>query len=139
MDGRFFLPGAIAPVPQPRQDELAAAAPAGADATTPLHDPSLAPRDEAVFLLTAAEVEHALMVPRGRARPRADPRQDPASSDPRQPDQPVRGRSLKPLIRHRSQVLEPHRRHRVDSTNGHALDDQGPPREVRPVPWIHPH
>jgi hypothetical protein len=27
----------------------------------------------------------------------------------------------------------------VDSTNGHALDDQGPPREVRPVPWIHPH
>jgi UDP-N-acetyl-D-mannosaminuronate dehydrogenase len=33
------------------------------------------------------------------ARPRAGPRQDPASTDPRRLDQPVRGRSLKPLVR----------------------------------------
>ena len=40
-----------------------ALAPAAAEAGGPLHDPLLEPRDEAVFLLTAAaEVEHALMV-----------------------------------------------------------------------------
>ena len=41
--------------------------------------------------------------------PRADPRQDPASTDPRRPDQPVRGRGLKPLIRRHGRVLAPDR------------------------------
>src|SRR5258707_10520428 len=36
---------------------------AAADDAVPVHDPPLAPRDEAVFLLNiAAEVEHSLMV-----------------------------------------------------------------------------
>lgn len=40
-----------------------APADAAVEATGPMHDPLLAPRDEAVFLLTAAaEIEHALMV-----------------------------------------------------------------------------
>src|SRR6476469_9255863 len=43
------------------------------------------------------------------ARPRAGPRQDPTSTDPRRLDQPVRGRSLKQLVRTRGRVLEPHR------------------------------
>ena len=34
-------------------------------------------------------------------------RQDPASTSPRRADQPVRTRSLKPLIRRRGRVLEP--------------------------------
>ena len=71
MESRFFPPGTIAPVRTPTlfaddaglaraADEIQAL---GADGTTPLHDPPLEPRDEAVFLLTAAaEVEHALMV-----------------------------------------------------------------------------
>ena len=43
----------------------------------------------------------------GRACPRAGPRQDPASTDPRRPDQPVRSRGLKPLVRRRGRVLAP--------------------------------
>ena len=81
MDGCFFTPNALAPVPTARQrragraggrailrpadaaaDVLGRAAVAGGD-PGPLHDPPLVPRDEAVFLLTAAaEIEHALMV-----------------------------------------------------------------------------
>ena len=45
----------------------------------------------------------------GSACPRADPRQDPASTDPRRPDQPVRSRGLKPLVRRRGRVLAPDR------------------------------
>ena len=45
----------------------------------------------------------------GIACPRAGPRQDPASTDPRRTDQPVRTRGLKPLIRRRGRVLEPDR------------------------------
>src|SRR5687768_12097133 len=44
----------------------------------------------------------------GSGRLRAGLRQDPASTDPRRPHQPVRGRSLKPLVTRRGQVLEPH-------------------------------
>jgi rubrerythrin len=67
MDVRFFVPGAIVPVPRPRRGGGAGAAADGeAEVAVPagsLHDPPLEPRDEAVFLLTAAaEVEHALMV-----------------------------------------------------------------------------
>ena len=43
----------------------------------------------------------------GIACPRAGPRQDPASTDPRRPDQPVRTRSLKPLVTGHGRVLEP--------------------------------
>ena len=46
----------------------------------------------------------------GSARPRAGPRPDPASTDPRRPDQSLRTRSLKPQIRHHGQLLEPDRR-----------------------------
>lgn len=62
MEARFFLPGAIAPVAPPVP--VSRTGPAGrAAGPDPLHDPPLEPRDEAVFLLTAAaEVEHALMV-----------------------------------------------------------------------------
>ena len=65
MDGRFFTPGSITQVPF---WELADGAPGvagvpGPRPPGPLHDPPLEPRDEAVFLLTAAaEIEHALMV-----------------------------------------------------------------------------
>lgn len=63
MEARFFPPGTIAPLGVQKSvaaDERAARA---ADGLTPLHDPPLDPRDEAVFLLTAAaEIEHALMV-----------------------------------------------------------------------------
>ena len=45
----------------------------------------------------------------GSACPRADPRQDPTSTDPRRPDQPVRTRSLKPLVRRHGRVLAPDR------------------------------
>ena len=64
MDGRFFISGAITPLPPWRADEDAAFTvelPA-ADPAQPLHDPPLAARDETVFLLTAAaEIEHALL------------------------------------------------------------------------------
>lgn len=63
MRGRFFTaallqqPGAVG-VPS-----RAALEQADVEAAGPMHDPPLAPRDEAVFLLTAAaEIEHALMV-----------------------------------------------------------------------------
>ncbi|HKR52559.1 MAG TPA: ferritin-like domain-containing protein [Pseudonocardiaceae bacterium] len=60
MDSRFFSPGSITALPT--LGALRAAA-APIDPTVPLHDPTLEPRDEAVFLLTAAaEIEHALMV-----------------------------------------------------------------------------
>ena len=63
MEARFFLRGTIAPL---RLQTLAAAVEPPArdlDAMAALHDPPLEPRDEAVFLLTAAaEIEHALMV-----------------------------------------------------------------------------
>jgi rubrerythrin len=66
MDDRFFVPGTIEPVPRPRRGRRAAATVFEAEVALPagsLHDPPLEPRDEAVFLLTAAaEVEHALMV-----------------------------------------------------------------------------
>ena len=46
----------------PSTDKMLTAQTAAADAM-PVHDPPLAPHDEAVFLLNiAAEVEHALMV-----------------------------------------------------------------------------
>lgn len=65
MDDRYFVAGSIAPVTSVRRADLGPAAleavvagPAG-----PLHDPPLEPRDEAVFLLSAAaEIEHALMI-----------------------------------------------------------------------------
>jgi len=65
MEGRFFTLGSIAQVPRweradgvPRVSAAPAPGPPG-----PLHDPPLEPRDEVVFLLTAAaEIEHALMV-----------------------------------------------------------------------------
>lgn len=64
MRGRYFssaLLKQLAPVRAPLRNGIRAAA--AADGTEPTHDPLLAPRDEAVFLLTAAaEVEHALMV-----------------------------------------------------------------------------
>lgn len=80
MRGRFFTaallqqPGAVG-VPS-----RAALEQADVEAAGSMHDPPLAPRDEAVFLLTAAaEIEHALMVQsctpptpcgcRGRAMP----------------------------------------------------------------------
>jgi hypothetical protein len=43
------------------------------------------------------------------AGPRADSWQDPASTDPRRPDQSVRGCGLKPLIRRHGRVLAPDR------------------------------
>ena len=45
----------------------------------------------------------------GSACPRAGLRQDPASTDPRRPDQRVRTRSLKPLVTGHGRVLEPDR------------------------------
>ena len=67
MDGRFFTPNALVPVQlggDRRSIRADVAEPrVGVDGLSPLHDPPLAPRDEAVFLLTAAaEIEHALMV-----------------------------------------------------------------------------
>src|SRR3954447_25967073 len=64
MNRRFFSPQLFRQ-PQLRLDAaLAATAEEGvAAAQRPMHEPPLEPRDEAVFLLTAAaEVEHALMV-----------------------------------------------------------------------------
>jgi len=68
MDERFFTRDAFAPVPSSQERHMSLAdagkkSPAGDDGLTSLHDPPLVPRDEAVFLLTAAaEIEHALMV-----------------------------------------------------------------------------
>lgn len=65
MDGRFFTPGSITQVSSWSRGNGAprVAAEAVAGAPGPLHEPPLEPRDEAVFLLTAAaEIEHALMV-----------------------------------------------------------------------------
>ncbi|MFL6147781.1 MAG: ferritin-like domain-containing protein [Pseudonocardiaceae bacterium] len=65
MERRFFASGSIPQVPCWELGDGTAqvatalvAGPAG-----PIHDPPLEPRDEVVFLLTAAaEIEHALMV-----------------------------------------------------------------------------
>ncbi|GAA5149294.1 hypothetical protein GCM10023321_12930 [Pseudonocardia eucalypti] len=64
MDTRFFTPGSITPVPSRGRDGASNASVAPeAGPSGSLHDPPLEPRDEAVFLLTAAaEIEHALMV-----------------------------------------------------------------------------
>ncbi len=64
MEGRFFAPGSITQVPSWQQaDGARRVAAEVAEAPGPLHDPPLEPRDEAIFLLTAAaEIEHALMV-----------------------------------------------------------------------------
>lgn len=60
MESRFFPLGSIAALPT--VGALRAAA-APIDPAVPLHEPPLQPRDEAIFLLTAAaEIEHALMV-----------------------------------------------------------------------------
>ena len=48
----------------------------------------------------------------GRACPRAGLRQDPASTDPRRPDQRVRTRGLKPLVTAHGPVLAPDRERR---------------------------
>jgi hypothetical protein len=65
MDGRFFTRGTLAPMAAWKQAGAAIGLPTVAADTAlgSLHDPPLEPRDEAVFLLTAAaEIEHALMV-----------------------------------------------------------------------------
>ncbi|MGQ0778833.1 MAG: ferritin-like domain-containing protein [Pseudonocardiales bacterium] len=63
MEGRFFAPGSITRMPSWEYVDGARRVLAVAEAPGPLHDPPLEPRDEAVFLLTAAaEIEHALMV-----------------------------------------------------------------------------
>jgi hypothetical protein len=65
MEGRFFAPGSIIALPSFAQDDGKArvAAVAATGPAHPIHDPPLEPRDEAIFLLTAAaEIEHALMV-----------------------------------------------------------------------------
>ena len=60
METRFFTPNSV---PAVRLVDLDAAVQAATEAAgAPMHDPPLEPRDEAVFLLTAAaEIEHALM------------------------------------------------------------------------------
>ncbi|MFD2091498.1 ferritin-like domain-containing protein [Blastococcus deserti] len=61
MEARFFAPGTIAPVTSEEPFPTDPALEVGRSGA--LHDPPLEPRDEAVFLLTAAaEIEHALMV-----------------------------------------------------------------------------
>src|SRR5688572_29894549 len=61
VDGRFFTPGTISVLPVWGEPDTAP--PVARDPRRPAHDPPLCPRDEAVFLLTAAaEIEHALMV-----------------------------------------------------------------------------
>ncbi len=65
MEGRFFTRSAVIQLPSWELGDGAArrAAVSATDAAAPLHDPPLQPRDEAIFLLTAAaEIEHALMV-----------------------------------------------------------------------------
>ncbi|MGY1679374.1 ferritin-like domain-containing protein [Geodermatophilus sp. SYSU D01176] len=61
MEARFFPRGTIAPLGV--QEPVLADATRETAGSAALHDPPLEPRDEAVFLLTAAaEIEHALMV-----------------------------------------------------------------------------
>lgn len=66
MEHRFFAPGWISPLPPWERTStglLRISDTALPDPTQPAHDPPLQPRDEAVFLLTAAaEIEHALLV-----------------------------------------------------------------------------
>ncbi|MGH3881861.1 MAG: ferritin-like domain-containing protein, partial [Pseudonocardiaceae bacterium] len=65
MEGRFFALGSITTLPSREGEDgaLRVSAAPPADPADPMHDPTLEPRDEAVFLLTAAaEIEHALMV-----------------------------------------------------------------------------
>ncbi|MGH3835689.1 MAG: ferritin-like domain-containing protein [Pseudonocardiaceae bacterium] len=65
MEGRFFAPGSITQIPSWERVDGAGRVVTVAAPVVPgsLHDPPLEPRDEAVFLLTAAaEIEHALMV-----------------------------------------------------------------------------
>jgi rubrerythrin len=64
VEGRFFAPGSITRMPSwEHVDARGVTVPTVAEAPGPLHDPPLEPRDEAIFLLTAAaEIEHALMV-----------------------------------------------------------------------------
>ncbi len=66
MEGRFFAAGSIIALPSWAEEDGAARVAAAAALTAPggpMHDPALEPRDEVVFLLTAAaEIEHALMV-----------------------------------------------------------------------------
>ena len=56
----------------------------------------------------------------GIACPRAGPRQDPASTDPRRPDQRVRTRGLKPLVRRHGRVLEPDRGYIGSRASAHS-------------------
>src|SRR5687767_5337085 len=63
MKRRFFVSNSFPAVTHPSTGmaELAFAVISGVHG--PMHDPPLEPRDEAVFLMTAAaEIEHALMV-----------------------------------------------------------------------------
>jgi hypothetical protein len=63
MRGRFFTAAFLRQLRPVGIPSRAALAEADVEATEPMHDPPLGPRDEAVFLLTAAtEIEHALMV-----------------------------------------------------------------------------
>jgi hypothetical protein len=63
VDARHLVPDAMPPVPSWKASGFAVAAALPRTPSDSLHDPPLQPRDEAVFLLTAAaEVEHALMV-----------------------------------------------------------------------------
>ncbi len=63
MRGRFFTSGSLDQVPRFANRTSAAVLAEAAATAGPMHDPTLEPRDEAVFLLTAAaEIEHALMV-----------------------------------------------------------------------------
>jgi rubrerythrin len=66
MEQRFFAPGWISAMPAWERAPtglLRIAETAVPEPAQPSHDPPLAPRDEAVFLLTAAaEIEHALLV-----------------------------------------------------------------------------
>jgi hypothetical protein len=65
MRRRFFTPGLIAMAPrwQRADGEVQVVGVVPPDPAAPAHDPPLEPRDEAVFLLTAAaEIEHTLMV-----------------------------------------------------------------------------
>jgi hypothetical protein len=63
MRGRFFTAALLRQLGPVGVPPRAALADADAEAAEPMHDPLLDPRDEAVFLLTAAaEIEHALMV-----------------------------------------------------------------------------
>ena len=57
----------------------------------------------------AASSPPAASTPPGIACPRASSGQDPSSTSPWRADQPVRTRSLKPLVTCRDRVLEPHR------------------------------